>query len=139
MGIRERILERADLAALRAARDIDGLAAALNVEGLLAPQQRFVTARAVMSGCPSGVAILQKLEAAASQNCAVAWAVKFLGQEAGLDIGDAFAQQMCDQLAAGGVITAGEAAELKALALHPLIVTRDQVNEAMFNPDGSEK
>jgi hypothetical protein len=139
MDIRVRILARPDLAGLRSARDLDGLAAALNAEGLLAPQQRFITARAVMAACQGGIDILDALETAATANRAVAWALKFLGQEAGLDIGDPFTQGMVDQLVAGSVLTAAQGAALKAMALQPVVITRDQVNAAMFNPDGTEK
>lgn len=138
MGIRERILARADLNALRAARDITALAAALNAEGLTAPQQRFITARGVMSGCADGVAILTALEAATANN-AVAWALKFLGQESGLDVGDPYTQGMIDQLVTGGVLTAAHGDQLKALALAPVVVTQGQVAQAMYNPDGTEK
>jgi len=126
------------LAALRAARDIDQLAAALNAEGAVAPQRRFVTARAVMAVCTGGLEILDALEAASS-NRAVAWALRFLGQEAGLDIGDSFTQRMVSQLVADAVLTQEQGDALKALALQPVIVTRDQVNAAMFNDDGTER
>lgn len=138
MMIRERILARRDLDTLRAARDITGLAAALNAEGALAVGQRFVTARAVMAGCADGVAILSALKAADS-NPAVGWALQFLGQEAGLDIGDPFAQGMVDQLVTAGVLTGGQGASLKALSLRPLLVTQEQVAEAMYNRNGTEK
>jgi hypothetical protein len=138
MSIRDRILARTDLADLRAARDLDKLAAALNAEGLLAPQQRFITARAVMAACPGGVEILDALENASS-NRAVAWALKFLGQEAGLDIGDPFTQGMVGELVRLTVLTATQGNALKAMAMQPVVVTRDQVKNAMFNDDGTEK
>jgi hypothetical protein len=138
MTIRERILARRDLDDMRAARDITALAAALNAEGATEIGQRFVTARAVMAGCVDGIAILSALKAAES-NPAVGWALQFLGQEAGLDIGDPYAQGMVDQLVAAGVLTSAQGAQLKALALRPLIVTQEQVAEAMYHPDGTEK
>jgi hypothetical protein len=138
MDIRARILARDDLNEHRAARNIDALAAALNAEGLLAPQQRFITARAVMAACLGGIQILDALENASSDR-AVAWALKFLGQEAGLDIGDPFTQGKVDQLVGLTVLTAEQGAALKALALQPVVVSRDQVNAAMFNDDGTEK
>lgn len=137
MNIRDRILARPDLDEMRAKRDITGLAAALNAEGLQARQQRFVTARAVMANCADGVAILQALEGATS-NPAVAWAVRFLGQEAGLDIGDPYTQAMIDKLV-NTVLTPAQADALKALALQPVVVTQEQVARDMYNPDGTEK
>jgi len=138
MDIRSRILARPDLVGLRAARDITALAAALNAEGLQAPQQRFVTARAIMANCAGGVDILQALEGATA-NPAVAWAMRFLGQEAGLDIGDPYTQRMVDQLVASEVLTEAQGQTIKALALQPVIVTQEQVALAMYNPDGTEK
>jgi hypothetical protein len=138
MDIRTRILARSDLDGLRAERELDKLAAALNAEGLMAPQKRFITARAVMAACPDGIAVLDALENA-SANRAVAWALKFLGQEAGLDIGDPFTQGMVDHLVRTSVLTAAQGETLKAMALQPVVVTREQVNAAMFNDDSTEK
>ena len=139
MNIRDRILARTDLAPLRAARDLDALAAALNADAPMVPQQRFISARAVLTQCADGAAILTALEDAAPQNIAVAWAVRFLAQDAGLDIGDPGALVLLEQLLQAGVLQQPHVDQLKALAMKPLLVTRDQVNEAMFNPDGSEK
>lgn len=138
MGIRERILARPDLDAMRAARQITGLAEALNAEGLIAPQQRFISARGVMSGCADGVAILAALEAAEA-NKAVKWALAFIGQDSGLDIGDPFTQGMITQLVAAGVLTADQGDQLKALALAPVVVTQSEVAAAMYKLDGSDK
>lgn len=142
MGLRDRIIARADLVDLRAARDLDGLAAALNAEGLKAPHQRFITARAVMAGCPGGLAILAALDQARVHPAvgpAVTWALTFLSQEAGLDIGDPFTQGMVDSLVALGLLTGEQGAALKAMALQPVVVGRLEVESALFNPDGTEK
>lgn len=138
MSIRDRILARRDLDALRAARDITGLSDALNAEGVRSVQPRFVTARAVMAECAGGVAILEALKAASS-NPAVGWAVQFLGQEAGVDVGDPFTQGMIDQLVGASVLTQTQGASLKALALQPVQVTQEQVAIEMYHPDGTEK
>jgi hypothetical protein len=138
MDIRTRILARPDLDGLRAARDLDGLATALNAEGLQAPHQRFITARAVMAACEGGIEILDALENA-SANRAVAWALKFLGQEAGLDIGDPFTQGMVDKLVQESVLTTDQGTALKALALQHVVVDRLEVDAALYNPDGTEK
>lgn len=140
MLIRDRINARPDLAELRAARDIDKLAAALNAEGLLAPQQRFITARVILSvHAVEGRAILTRLRAAAAQDIGVEFAVLFLGQGDGLDIGDAATWRDIDGLVANQVLTSAQGALLKSLALQPVVVTREQVNAAMFNDDGTEK
>lgn len=139
MNIRERILARPDLDDLRTARDLDGLAAALNVQPAQELQPRFVTARTILAECADGSGILDALTAAAEQVSAVKWALNFLGKDSGLDVGNPATQGMIDQLAAAGVLSAGQAATLKDLALQPIVVTRDQVNAAMYNPDGSEK
>lgn len=136
MSIRARILARTDLDAARAARNLDVLAAALNAENVKSIQPRFVTARAIMAEC--GVAILTALKAN-SADPAISWALQFLGQEAGLDVGDPFTQGMIDQIVAGAVLTAAQGSALKAMAMQPLIVTRDEVNAAMYNDNGTEK
>lgn len=139
MSIRERILARRDLDQLRAARDLDGLTAALNADPEMTVQQRFVTARAVMAGCPDGNAILDALDAAAPQNSAVRRALAFLQQEAGLDVGDPYTQHMIGELARAGALTGDQAAQLKALALKPVYVDRLEVEAALYNRDTTEK
>lgn len=139
MSIRDRILARRDLDGLRAARDLDGLAAALNADAPLVPQQRFITARAVLTLCADGPAILSALETAAPQNVTVAYALRFLGQDAGLDIGDPGALTLLAQLQQNSILTEHQVDQLRALALKPLLVTRLDVEAAMYNPDGTEK
>lgn len=142
MALRDRIIARADLADLRAVRDLDGLAAALNAEGLKTPHQRFITARAVMAGCPGGLGILAALDQARANSVvgpAVTWALTFLSQEAGLDIGDPFTQGMVDNLVALELLSDEQGAALKKMALQPVVVGRLDVEAALFNPDGTEK
>jgi hypothetical protein len=115
------------------------LAAALNADGLMAPQQRFITSRAVMANCADGNSILDALDAAAVQNTAVRRAVKFLEQEAGLDIADPYTQRTIGELVTAGVLSAAQGEQIKALALKPVIVGRIDIETAMYNPDGSEK
>lgn len=140
MGIRDRILARQDLAGMRAARDITGLAAALNSEvpPAMVVQQHFVTARGILTTCADGEGILAALEAAKAST-SVRWALEFLGQEAGLDIGDPTIYPLLDKLVAGAVLTQVQIDALKAMALAPLLVTQEQVALEFFNPDGSEK
>lgn len=140
MSIRDRILARPDLNDMRAARDITGLAAALNADAPLEAAPRFITARAVMAECVGGAAILDALTEAASTNSAVAWAMKFLGQEAGLNISDPYTLGMIGQLVSFGVLTSSQGDALKALAKKtPALVTQEQVAKAMYNDDGTEK
>jgi hypothetical protein len=139
MDIRSRILARRDLDSLRALRELDGLAKALNDSPEMEIQQTFISARALLTRCANGADILHALETAAPFNTAVAWAVKFLAQDAGLDIGDVGALALLDQLQQAGVLQAAWVDQIKHLALKPKYVTRDQVKDAMFNDDGSEK
>lgn len=139
MDIRDRILARPDLYGARKARDLDALAAGLNAQPPMTIQSRFITTRGVMASCVDGNAILDTLEAVAPLNSAVRRALKFLDQQAGLDIGDPYTQKMIDSLAAQAVLTQSQADQLKALALAPQMVTRDDIATAMYNPDGTEK
>lgn len=95
------------------------IADALNVKTLATGlKTRIITARGVMSDYPGGptaaAAVLDKLEAAAPAVPALRWAMGFIKGE-GLDIGHTATQNMLDQLVTAGVITAIEAANLKAL------------------------
>lgn len=137
MGIRERILARGDLDQLRADRDITALAAALNAEGTMEPGERFVTGRTILAECDDGAGILAALEAGAALP-AVAWALKFLVMNSGLDVGNPRTQSMIDQLAAGGILTEAQAEQLKTLAMRQVTVTQEQVAGEMYHPDGSE-
>jgi hypothetical protein len=92
----------------------------LNAYTEITVKSRMITARAVLTDCgPLAGSILDKLESAASANSAVKWAVKFIAQDAGIDIGSTAAQGMVDQLAAGGVFTSAEAMALKGMAIQP--------------------
>jgi hypothetical protein len=88
----------------------------LNAQTESMVKPRMVTARTVLAECVAGAAILDKLEAAGASNSAVKWAVRFLGNDGGLDVGNAVTQTMIDQLT-GPVLLAEEGAALKALAM----------------------
>ena len=140
MDIRARILARSDLDQMRAARDITGLAAALNAEKLEVRAQRFITARAILTTHPvEGRDILKRLRAAAGADIGVEFAVRFLEQEAGLDIGDEATWRDIDGLVANSVLTEAQGVLLKHLAMRPVVVTQEQVAISMYNPDGTEK
>ena len=138
MSIRDRILARRELDALRMARDLDGLAAALNAMPDLELRHRYITARTILAECDDGPAILAALDSAASMNTAVKYAVQFLGQDSGLNVGDQVTQAMLDSLVPA-VLNAEQAEQVKAMAMLPQIVTRFDVEAAMYNPDGTEK
>jgi hypothetical protein len=88
-----------------------------------------------------GASILDKLEEAATVNSAVKWAVRFLGQDSGINVGDPATQYMIDQLAASNppALTAPQAAALKNLALQPAPVSPADVADALFEFDGTPK
>lgn len=138
MSIRDRILARADLAGAHATRDLDALAAGLNAQPVKVLQPRYITARTILAECPEGGLILAALDSAAAANAAVKYAVRFLGQDSGLNVGDAVTQGMLDSMV-GTVLTQAQADQVKALAMLPELVTRMDVEAAMFNPDGTEK
>lgn len=91
----------------------------INAPTRTAIKSRMVTARAVLAEVPGGPAILDKLEAASAGSAAVRWAMRFLGQEAGIDVGSPATQGMLTQLAAAGVLTQAEAHSLRDMALQP--------------------
>ncbi len=93
-----------------------------------APAVRLVSERGIMEcyadGAVAADALLQKIEAF-SQTAhpaagAVRRALKFLAQPEGIDIGAASTRSMIDMLAGGGVISAAEAAHLKAIGERPV-------------------
>lgn len=135
-SIRDRVIARPDLDAARVSRDLDVLTAALNAQPDLVVQSRFITSRGIMSCCADGNAILDALDAAATANSAVRRAVKFLEQEAGLDIGDSYTQRMVDALVEASVLTPEQGRQLKDLALKAVYVDRLEVEAALY---GDEK
>lgn len=120
----------------------------LNARSETMVKTRMITGRAILAECGvHGPAILDKLEAAAASNSAVKWAVTFLKQDAGIDIGHPATRAMIDQMT-GAVFTAAEAAALKALASQPAsraeviglgVVTYKDVCDTIWNDDGSLK
>lgn len=93
----------------------------LNERTLSASRPRFITARTILAECgAAGPGILDALEAAAAGNSAVKWAVKFLSQDSGIDVGHPNTQAMIDSLATGGALTTDQATALKNLAHQPV-------------------
>lgn len=141
MGIRDRIINSPELQAARAARDLDALAAGLNAQGALEVRSRYVTTRTIMDECGTlddGRAIIAALKAAASADPLAGEALLFLQDDSGFDIGKPKTRDYLDAMVPDA-LSAERVQMLKDMALQPVVVTRDQVNDAMFNPDGSEK
>lgn len=138
MTLRDEILANPSCATALAARDCDELARICSIERRVL-QTRFVTARTVLAECgASGAALLDKLDSAGGTNSAVKWAMVFLRQDSGLDVGHPATQYLLSALVPG-TLTQVEAGQLKALAMLPAPLNSQQIAEAMFHPDGSAK
>jgi hypothetical protein len=112
MTIRDRILARPDLAGLRAVRDIYGLADGLNQECVPTMVPAYVTAVQILDLAPYSNVMYDLLTAAAN--------------------GESIAFQAAALLSPEGL-------NVPVPGYEPPFVTAEEVNEAMFNPDGSEK
>ena len=148
VALKAEINSRADCAAALTARNIDSMAATLSV-GRKAQQTRFVTARTILAECSGGGAILDALDKASvvvitapmtvEMQAAIKWALKFLGQDSGLDVGNPATQGLIDACVSLAVLTAPQGASLKSLSNMPLIVSRFDVSTALYNSDGTLK
>lgn len=118
----------------------------LNERKFQAFKTRMVTARGIMAsygiGPTQGALFLDKLEALSANIPALKWAMKFLQQETGLDVGEPATQIMLTSLIGVGGITQAEVDGVKAMALQPasraevlfgsdVIVTEHDVIKAM--------
>jgi hypothetical protein len=138
-ALRSQIHANPAFAEALASRDSWALAAILSA-GRSSIQPRFVTARTILAECGAlGPSILDALEAASAGNSAVKWAVRFLGQDSGLDVGNPVTQYMIDQLVTATVLTADQGAALKGLAIAANPVSAHDIANAVFNDDGSLK
>lgn len=82
-------------------------------------KSRLVCARTVLAECGSGAsAILDKLDAAAATVSTVKWAMKFLTQEGGLDVGNPVTQAQIQALVPS-VLAQADADALKNMAILP--------------------
>lgn len=143
MDLREEILGREDCTMAVAARDIATIAKLVSA-GRTATQTRYVTGRTILAECAQGGAILDGLEAASLDTAkpyatSTKWALKFLEQDSGLNVGDPVTQGLLDILVMDGHLTAEQATELKNLAILPAPVTPQQVADALYHADGSTK
>ena len=95
----------------------------LNERKFQAVKNRMVTARGIMAsygiGSTQGALFLDKLEALSANIPALKWAMKFLQQETGLDVGEPATQIMLTSLIGVGGITQAEVDGVKAMALQP--------------------
>jgi len=139
--IRERIIGLAALIPARLNRDLDALAAGLNAAPAKVLSTRYINAQNILSECADGADIISRLNGAASTNSTVKYAMLTLVQDKGLNVGDPTIQSLFDSLTAGlvPVLTASQATQLKNLAMLPQMVTRTDVEAAMYNPNGTEK
>lgn len=137
--------QASDIAAWVDARDDASVAAYLSA-GRTRVASRLISARGIAAGYPGGPAaaevVLLKLEgardalmASADQSSQVLGSMLkrqlgFLAAD-GLDLGDAALRGMLDQFAAAGILTADDAANLKALALVPAPIGTDDISRAL--------
>lgn len=86
-------------------------------KGAMMPVSTFINARSLMSklGAAAGATVLETLSALVTTNPVIKWSMSFIQSEGGIDIGDAQAQGMVDQLVAGGALTQVQGNALKAL------------------------
>lgn len=118
----------------------------LNERKFQAFKTRMVTARGIMAsygiGPTQGALFLDKLEALSANIPALKWAMKFLQQETGLDVGEPATQTMLTSLIGVGGITQAEVDGVKAMAIQPasraevlfgsdIVVTEHDVIKAM--------
>ena len=81
---------------------------------------RMISARTIMAELgASAFSVLDKLTNAAQVSTAVKWAMVFLSQDTGLDVGSTACQYMIRQLVAGGVLAEAEGAALANMAMAP--------------------
>lgn len=138
MTLRDEILADQACTAAITARDCNEIARIHSI-GRTAVQSRFVTARTVLAECgANGASLLDKLDAAAGSNSAVKWAMVFLRQDSGLDVGHSNTQALLQGMVPS-VLAQSESDQLKNLALLPAPVSAPQVADALYNADGSAK
>ena len=140
-SIRDRILGLTALIPARLNRDLDALASGLNAAPAKVLSTRYVNAQNILSECADGSDIISRLNGAASSNSTVKYVMLTLVQDKGLNVGDPTLQSLFDTLATGvvPVLTTSQASQLKNMAMLPQLVTRTDVEAAMYNPNGTEK
>lgn len=95
------------------------LAEMMNAPVYTMVKTKFVTARGVLAAHgAAGAAILDKLEAASSSNAAIKWAMKFVSQDSGIDVGHQNTRALLDAIVPD-VLTQAEADLIKDMAIQP--------------------
>lgn len=137
--LHDRITSDPSLNSFVEARDLDAITVALNTNPTKSIQSRYITMRTIVSECSDADAIISALLAATQYSPALSEMLSFLRSDSGMDIGHPNAQARLDAMATAGLVTTDQATELKNLALLPDVVTRLDVANALYNPDGSLK
>ena len=115
------------------------VADALNAAGAgMELRSRLIGYGAVLAelGPVAGAAVLDKLDAAAAQSSPLKWAMKLLDTGT-LDIGVPVTQAQI-QAMRGGLLTDAEADALQRMGMEPIIVSSQQVSNALRGPWGDE-
>jgi hypothetical protein len=138
-ALRARVRANPACAEALATRDLDQIAALLNAEGLATVGECWADALALMNRCATGKSIIRKLYAGNGLDPVVEVAWRALVYGKGLDFGAESTRESIDEMVGPLGFTADEVGEMKGLALQPVTVSRDQVFDALFNDNGSEK
>lgn len=146
MTLRDEVHNNPACAAALAAKDLDALAAIVS-EGRKLPTFRTLGERSIVSaaclGPIAGEEFLTKLEAVANSGLPevrlLKRMMKYLQSDAGLDLGDPASVAQIDALVGMAGITQYEVDAVKSLALEDAPVSRWEIEEACFYPDGTEK
>ena len=90
-------------------------------------QDRFVTARTILAECSGGGTILDALEKATTGavitpmtvelQSDIKWALKFLGQDSGVNVGTTATQGLIDACVSVGTLTTAQGASLKGMGM----------------------
>lgn len=116
-----------------ARRDDAAIAEALNAPTETRIVETRITDLSLMDalGVTQANTILDKLALAAESNSAIRRATKAIESDRGIDLGNDEVRGMIDQLSAGGVLSADEAAALKALAVKPCGIAEKTLGRAV--------
>lgn len=99
------------------------LADLLNAQSATMAKPRMITARGIMAsyglGPSAGAAFMDKLEVLSAGVPTIKWAMKFLQEESGIDVGEPATQAMLASLVGVGGVTQTEVDGVKAMANQP--------------------
>lgn len=122
-------------AAPLAARDIDALTAILSA-GRTRPSQTEIGNGTIIDtiGLTDGTALLDAIHAQPAYKYVIP-----LLEQGRLKVGSGVVREALVELVAGNVLTQSDADALYALGVEPDLLSRQDVCDALFNPDGTEK